>query len=234
MKPVTFLVFTFFLLFCGSTIVAAKPNMILIMADDIGYECFGTYGSKQYHTPNIDRMAENGMRFDHCYSQPLCTPSRIKIMTGISNVRNYAAFSVLRKDQKTIGHYMKDLGYRTMVAGKWQLLGAEHYSEAFRSKGSWPKKTGFDRVCLWQVDKLGNRYWKPKLYFDGKNNDFGKDDYGPDIVVDHISDFMEKQQNKDQPFFVYYPMILVHNPFLPTPDSESRSERTSKRTSRTW
>ena len=70
----------------------ARPNIILIMADDIGYECFGCYGSKQYDTPNIDRMAEQGMRFTHCYSQPLCTPSRVKIMTGLSNVRNYSAF----------------------------------------------------------------------------------------------------------------------------------------------
>ena len=201
--------------------VEEKPNIVLIMADDVGYECFGAYGSEQYRTPVLDRLAAKGMRFDHCYSQPLCTPSRIKIMTGISNVKNYAGFSILRNDQKTIGQYLKGQGYRTMVGGKWQLLGAEHYSKEFRGKGSWPEKTGFDRVCLWQVDKLGDRYWKPKLYFDGENHDFGKDKYGPDIVVDHICDFMEKNQATGDPFFVYYPMILVHSPFPPTPDSES-------------
>ena len=103
-----------------------RTNVILIMADDVGYECFGCYGSSQYRTPHIDRMAKRGIRFTHCYSQPLCTPSRVKLMTGLSNVRNYAAFSVLRRDQKTIGEYFREGGYRTAVAGKWQLLGAEH------------------------------------------------------------------------------------------------------------
>ena len=78
-----------------SQAAASRPGAILILADDIGYECFGCYGSTQYRTPNIDRMAKAGMRFTHCYSQPLCTPSRVKIMTGLSNARNYAAFSVL-------------------------------------------------------------------------------------------------------------------------------------------
>ncbi len=102
-------------------LAADKPNIILIMADDVGYECFGCYGSRQYQTPNIDRLARHGMRFRHCYSQPLCTPSRVKIMTGRYNARNYSAFSVLNRDQHTIGQYLRNAGYRTAVAGKWQL-----------------------------------------------------------------------------------------------------------------
>ena len=202
---------------------AARTNVIVIMADDIGYECYGTYGSKQYLTPNIDRLAEQGMKFEHCYSQPLCTPSRIKIMSGISNVRNYSGFSVLNRDQRTIGQYFRDAGYRTMIGGKWQLLGAKHYKEEFREKGSWPEDCGFDEHCLWQVDDLGDRFWNPKLRINGTNLQFSEDDYGPTIVNDHILRFMEK--NHDQPFLVYYPMILVHNPFLPTPDSEHRNNK---------
>lgn len=205
-----------------------KTNIILIMADDVGYECFGCYGSSQYSTPNIDRMAQNGMLFTHCYSQPLCTPSRIKIMTGISNVRNYSGFSILNSDQKTIGHYFKEAGYKTMVAGKWQLLGAEHYSKQFQGQGTWPETAGFDNSCLWQVDKLGSRYWQPLLYVDGKNQSFKQEsDYGPDIVNQHVLDFMEREQAK--PFLIYYPMILVHNPFDPTPDSKSRKSRNKQR-----
>ena len=196
-----------------------RPNVILIMADDIGYECFGCYGSQQYSTPNIDRMAERGMRFTHCYSQPLCTPSRVKIMTGISNVRNYSAFSVLRRDQKTIGEYFKDAGYQTAVAGKWQLLGAEHYSKQFRGKGTWPNKAGFDNLCLWQVDRLGGRFNNPLLWIDGKNRQFAETDYGPEQATRYLTTFMK--EHRDQPFFVYYPMILVHSPFVPTPDSRS-------------
>lgn len=59
-----------------------KPNIILIMADDIGYEAFGSYGNTNYKTPRLDKMASEGMQFNYCYSQPLCTPSRVKIMTG--------------------------------------------------------------------------------------------------------------------------------------------------------
>ena len=68
------------------------PNIVLIMADDMGYECLGCNGNTEYHTPNLDRLAEQGIRFDNCYSQPLCTPSRVKLMTGKYNFRNYEDF----------------------------------------------------------------------------------------------------------------------------------------------
>ncbi len=204
-----------------------QPNVILIMADDVGYECFSCYGSRQYKTPHIDRLARQGLRFRHCYSQPLCTPSRVKLMTGLSNVRNYSAFSVLNRDQKTIGQYMKAGGYRTAVAGKWQLLGSTQYAPRFRGKGTWPEKTGFEEICLWQVDRLGSRFWKPLLYINGTNRTFGPDDYGPDIVTKSVTDFIEA--NRDRPFFAYMPLIQVHSPFLPTPNSESRQSKNSQR-----
>ncbi|MCA9026773.1 MAG: sulfatase-like hydrolase/transferase [Planctomycetaceae bacterium] len=202
---------------------APRPNVILIMADDIGYECFGCYGSTQYSTPHIDRMAKRGMRFTHCYSQPLCTPSRVKLMTGLSNVRNYAAFSILRRDQRTIGQYFHDAGYHTAIAGKWQLLGADQYSKQFRGKGTWPQDTEFDEICLWQVDKMAERYHAPGLWINGENQQFGDDQYGPEICANFLIDFMKAHQ--DEPFFVYYPMILVHNPFVPTPDSASLTSK---------
>jgi arylsulfatase A len=219
------------LLILGTTVAQAadRPHVILIMADDIGSECFGCYGSRQYQTPNIDRLAEKGMRFTHCYSQPLCTPSRVKIMTGLSNARNYSGFSILNPDQKTIGHFMKDAGYQTFVAGKWQLLGAEQYSEEFRKKGAWPKDTGFDHHCLWQVDKLGSRYWQPLLNIDGETRQFGPDDYGPDLCAKSITNFLEKHHADEKPIFVYYPMILVHNPFETTPDTRNRNRRNAQK-----
>jgi arylsulfatase A len=208
-------------------VAAPKTNIILIMADDIGYECFGFAGSKQYKTPRLDQLVAEGMSFTHCYSQPLCTPSRVKLMTGLSNVRNYAAFSVLRQDQKTIGQYFQENGYRTCIAGKWQLYGAEHYAERFRGKGTLPEDAGFDSMCLWQVDKLGGRFWNPLLYVDGENKQFGTNEYGPDIATKHITDFIE--DHRSEPFFVYYPMILTHNPFVPTPDSENRMSKDSQK-----
>lgn len=202
---------------------ATKPNIILIMADYIGYECFGCYGSEQYSTPNIDRLAANGIRFTHCYSQPLCTPSRVKLMTGLSNARNYVAFSILKPGERTFAHYLKQAGYKTAVVGKWQLLGAEQYPERFRQRGVWPADAGFDRCCLWQVDKLGERYWNPLLFIDGENRQFTKQDYGPDIVSNYLLDFIT--ENREGPFFAYYPMILVHNPFEPTPDHPNRKKK---------
>lgn len=200
-----------------------KTNIILIMADDIGYECYGAYGGTSYSTPVLDKMAKQGMLFNHAYSNPVCTPSRVKIMTGLSNVRNYASFSVLKKTEKTIGHMMQDAGYKTAIAGKWQLYGAEHYEDAIRGKGSLPQNMGFDRQCLWQVDKSGSRFWGPTITIDGQIKKFGDDVYGPDVysqfLIDRITEY------KEEPFFLYYPMVLVHDPFVPTPDSANRNSK---------
>ncbi len=210
---------------------AERTNVILIMADDIGYECYGAYGGTSYKTPVLDKMAKEGMRFNHAYSNPVCTPSRVKIMTGLSNVRNYAAFGILRKSEKTIGNMMKDAGYRTAVAGKWQLLGTDHYPEETRGKGSWPRDTGFERHCLWKVDKAANRYWGPGITIDGEFKRFPEDVYGPDVYSQFLIDRMVEY--KDEPFFLYYPMALPHwghdaskedpRQFMPTPDSADRN-----------
>jgi len=87
----------------------------MIMADDIGYECYQAYGGTSYKTPVLNKMAAAGMRFTHAYSNPVCTPTRVKLMTGLSNVRNYASFSILKKSDRTIGHMMQEAGYKTMV-----------------------------------------------------------------------------------------------------------------------
>jgi arylsulfatase A len=204
-----------------------RTNIILIMADDIGYECYGVYGGTSYETPRIDRMAANGIRFMHCYSQPICTPSRVKIMTGLSNVRNYAGFSILKKNQQTFGHILKDAGYRTAVAGKWQLYGAEHYPTKYRAKGALPRQVGFERHCLWQIDKLGSRFWGPSVTIDGKLKVFDKETYGPDVYCQYLLDRMDEY--KEEPFFLYYPMALVHSPFVPTPDSADRNSRNKQK-----
>jgi len=206
---------------------ATQPNIILIMADDVGYECFGCYGSKQYATPNLDRLAAQGIRFRHAYAQPLCTPSRVKIMTGLSNVRNYSGFSILNRDQKTFADYLLEQGYRTAVVGKWQLYGARHYSEQFRGQGTLPPDAGFENYCLWQVEELGSRFDGPLLNIDGEHHQFDATAYGPDVATDYLLDFMAAES--DRPFFAYFPMILVHNPFVPTPDTEDRTSKNKQR-----
>ena len=190
------------------------PNVVLIMADDVGYECFGAYGSRQYQTPRIDKLADGGVRFTNCYSTPLCTPSRVALMTGASNVRNYADFGSLLPDQYTIANLFHDGGYATAVAGKWQLQGGGNAEGV-------PAGHGFDTYCLWNTPMTERRrFWNPSLESDGKILEVEEDDYGPDILADFLLRFIET--NKAKSFFVYYPMVLVHSPFVPTPHSENR------------
>ncbi len=198
-----------------------KPNVILIMVDDMGYECIGAYGNTEYTTPHIDQLAQNGIRVTQCFSQPLCTPSRVKLMTGKYNFKNYEKFGYLNPNQTAFGNIMQQAGYKTCIAGKWQLNG--HYSQ----EPDWqdlnrPYTFGFDSYCLWQLTKPkkeGERYANPLIVKDGQELKREPDAYGPDIFADYILDFID--QHKAQPFFVYYPMVLVHDPFVPTPDTET-------------
>lgn len=183
------------------------PNIVLIMADDMGYECLSANGGSPYQTPRLDALAAEGIRFAHCHSQPICTPSRVQIMTGIYNNRNYLRFGLLDPAAHTFGHALKAAGYATGIAGKWQLSGG---MEA-------PPHFGFDRFCLWQLDRRPRRYANPGFEIDGKRVDFADGQYGPDIASDYLCAFIEK--NKDRRFFAYYPMIPPHFPFEPTPDS---------------
>lgn len=195
-----------------------RPNIIVIMADDLGYETITANGGNSYNTPNIDQMAAEGIRFNHCYAQPLCTPSRVKLMTGIYNVRNYVKFGILDTSQTTFGHIFQKAGYATCIVGKWQL-GKDPMS---------PRWAGFDEHCLWQVRKgrtggKGNsrdtRFSEPILETNGTIKTYAKTDFGPDIVINYGLDFIERKAKKGEPFLLYYPMILTHCPFSPTPDS---------------
>ena len=148
-----------------------KPNVILIMADDMGYECLGSNGSTSYATPKIDALGEEGIRFTHCISQPLCTPSRVKIMTGLYNYRNYEYFDYLNPSQRTFGNIMHEAGYATCIAGKWQLNGISYKDEVPNWNDSLrPHHFGFDEYCLWQLTKPrseGERYAHPTIQQNG-------------------------------------------------------------------
>jgi arylsulfatase A len=191
----------------GSFAAEQRPNVILIMVDDFGYECITANGGESYQTPNIDRLAASGLRFENCHVQPLCTPTRVQLMTGRYNVRNYINFGTLLRTETTFGHLMKGAGYATGICGKWQL-GHEVDS---------PQHFGFEESCLWQQTRRPPRYTNPGLEYNGVEKDFTKGEYGPTLVNDFALGFIEK--NKEKPFFLYYPMILTHNPFQPTPDS---------------
>lgn len=191
----------------GPTSAAPRPNIILIMADDFGYECVRANGATSYETPHLDRLATTGVRFTHCYAQPLCTPTRVQLMTGQSNVRNYVRFGYLDPQQTTFAHLLKRAGYTTGIVGKWQL------GHGFKG----PAQFGFDEYCLWQLTRRPPRYANPGLEIDGREVDFKTGEYGPDIVHKYALDFISKHQTG--PFLLYYPMMLTHGPFQPTPDS---------------
>ncbi len=196
-----------------------RPNIVLIMADDMGYECVGANGNTEYKTPNLDRLAASGIRFENCYSQPLCTPSRVKIMTGKYNFRNYEDFGYLNPAEKTFGNLLREAGYETCIAGKWQLNGLNRNNPGNQDVTR-PNHFGFDEYFLWQLNRTraeGERYANPLLTQNGSDWPRDPDEYGPQVVTDYLTDFIERKSG--EPFFIYYPMLLPHDPFVPTPDS---------------
>ena len=197
---------------------AEKPNVIVIMADDIGAEGLNCYDSTVYTTPRLDQMAAEGARFQNAYATPLCTPTRVMLMTG--QYPNRTGFlSLIGKgpgmrmpsELKTFGHYFKEAGYHTAIAGKWQLGKFHEYPDQ-------PVEHGFDEYCMWTWQnrtKKTSRFYKPEIYQNGKYIQGSESDFGPDIYADFVLDFIDS--SKDDPFFIYFPMALVHSPFIEPP-----------------
>ena len=128
-------------------------------------------------------------------------------MTGIYNVRNYTQFGLLDPKATSFANLLKQAGYATAIAGNWQLGGGFDQ----------PRKFGFDEYCLWQLTRRPPRYANPGLEINGKAIDYKNGEYGPDLVNEYAFDFVKR--SKDRPFLLYYPMILTHDPWQPTPDS---------------
>ncbi|HEX8912972.1 MAG TPA: sulfatase-like hydrolase/transferase [Humisphaera sp.] len=195
---------------------ARRTNVVVILVDDLGYECLGANGGKSYRTPNVDALARTGVRFEQCYAQPNCTPTRVQLMTGLSNVRNYVDFGTLDRSATTFGHLFSRAGYATAIVGKWQLGSKD---------AGLPKHFGFDEHCLWALMGRGERYADPSLSINGDYKTLpGR--YGPDVCQQFAIDFVRK--NRDRPFLLYYPMILTHGRYEPTPDSQDYGRERAK------
>ena len=162
----------------------ARPNIVLIMADDFGYECVGANGCVAYATPRLDELARTGMRFEHCHVQPLCTPTRVQLMTGQYNDRNYIRFGILDPAAVTFANLLQQAGYKTCIAGKWQLLG----------EFAGPTHFGFDEYCLWQLNRRPSRYANPGLEVNGRRVDYVNGEYGPDLVQEYACEFMTRHK----------------------------------------
>ncbi|HAV63087.1 MAG TPA: arylsulfatase A [Verrucomicrobiales bacterium] len=197
-----------------------RPSIILIITDQQRYDTIGALGYPHVDTPNLDRLAAEGTRFEHCYSQPLCTPTRVQLMTGQYNFRNYEDFGYLRPQDATFAQLLQQAGYATAVAGKWQLNGLSHKKPRHDDPRR-ANEAGFDEYCLWQLTQPrspdAERFEKPWIEQNGRKLDTSDQDYGPDIFAGFIQDFITRK--RDQPWLVYYPMVLTHDPFVPTPAS---------------
>ena len=201
-----------------------KPNIILIVADDLGFETIGAYGGASYATPNIDALAASGVRFTHAYSTPLCSPSRVQLMTGRYTHRSYTQWGVLPPAEISFAQLLRNAGYATFAAGKWQLWGHQLLwdpdGDCCLHQGQTPDDAGFDDYLLWYVGGKGNRYADPLLWTAPDRSAEHAGQYGPAVVADFLIDRIERhvRTNPRQPFLAYYPMILPHAPFTPTPD----------------
>ncbi|MEW4564289.1 sulfatase-like hydrolase/transferase [Bremerella sp. JC770] len=225
------LVLAIVLLTATGVFAAERPNIILIMADDLGVEGLGCYGGTSYATPNLDRLAGQGQQFLHAYAQPLCTNTRVQLMTGKYNNRNWKYFGILDPAERTIGHFMQKAGYQTCMAGKWQLQSYDppDYpgAQMRRDTGMKVEDAGFDSFNMYHsghTELKGSRYANPTLNINGTLHENLEGKYGPDLWVEFINDYIRTASQKEEPFFVYYPMALPHWPMVPTPDSKEWSD----------
>ena len=180
---------------------ATKPNIIFILADDLGMDGVGCYGAETRKTPQIDKLAATGMRFQTCYAMPMCAPSRTTLISGRYPFRTGGLQQV--GIEQPIAKLLKQAGYVTGQAGKW------------RQTGGMPDDWGFDEYC--SDNTAGGWYWQDTYIKNGQTINAGKDAYNPDIIQAFTIDFIKR--HKDQPFFFYYAMHLVHTPIMNTPDS---------------
>jgi arylsulfatase A len=212
---------------------AKRPNIIYIMADDLGYAELGSYGQKKIRTPHLDQMAREGMRFTQHYTgAPVCAPARCSLMTGKHGGHAYVRdnFEIgdwdthrgqmpLKAEHTTIAETLKEKGYATGAFGKWGL-------GEVGSTGD-PLNQGFDRFVGYNCQRHAHNLYPRYLVEDSgkrtlKGNDRGLtgETYGPQVIADEMLKFVK--DHKDEPFFVYYPTVIPHLA-LQVPDEESKA-----------
>ncbi len=194
-----------------------KPNIIFILADDLGYPEISCNGADSYKTPNIDKLAAQGLRFTHAYANPLSGPSRAVLLTGRYGFRTGATnqdacSEVFSPSEKMLPTYLKSAGYASTAIGKWGQLPLD------------PSDFGFDEYLRFFGSGV---YWtepgkKQNYRVNGTDLVLKENEYMPDLMHKQMVEFISKNQNK--PFFAYYPLSHVHGEITRTPDSKSNKD----------
>ena len=202
-----------FVLVLASAIIASErpPNIIFIMADDLGYGDLSCYGQEKFATPNIDRLATEGMKFTQFYSgSTVCAPSRCSLMTGLHTGH---CFIRGNRDQKetegnwpipsetvTVAKVLKQAGYATGCFGKWGLGGPKSEGAACRQ--------GFDEFFGYYDQLKAHNYYPPFLHRNEEKIELDGKTYSHDLIEKEALGFIRK--NKDKPFFCYMPVTIPH------------------------
>ncbi len=220
---------------------ASRPNVVFMLADDLGQRDLGCYGSTFYETPHLDRMARQGARFTDAYAScPVCSPTRASIMvgkwpqrTGITDYIGAPAPERWKRNTKllpapyrdrldlaevTLAEAFRQAGYATFFAGKWHL-GPE---------GFWPEDQGFDinkGGCAWGAPSGGKRYFSP--YGNPRLPDGPPGEHLPDRLASETVRFIEA--NRHRPFFVYLAFYSVHTPLMAREDLRQKYEAKRRR-----
>jgi arylsulfatase A len=199
------------------------PNVIFVLADDLGFETLGAYGAKTYaglgpvKTPNLDALAKNGMKFTRCFATPVCSPARSELLTGQYNFhtgfidianRRGAVGSLDAQKHPTLPALLKDHDYITGVTGKWHLgAGPKGFPRPDQAQTDSPhvRACGFEQQYIFGGGHLVN-YGAPKV-----------GEYTPQWFHQWALKFIEDAARKDQPFFLYYASPIPHDPLKPTP-----------------
>jgi arylsulfatase A-like enzyme len=220
---------------CKATERQTRPNIIFVMADDMGYGDPGCYGQKRIATPNIDRLAQEGICFTDCYAgAPICAPSRSVLMTGqhtghtrvrgnmcpVGGSVGYKGSTKVRRmsltpEDKTVGHVLREVGYHTGLVGKWHL-GAYDPTAG-------PLDRGFDEFTGWLINEAqtGGYYPKQRVVnrkvVDVPARPDGSRPYSTDMCTDEAIEFIKKNGTGETSFFLYLAYNNPHSP-LEVPD----------------
>ena len=195
----------------GAQAPRRRPNILLILADDLGYGDLGCYGQRQILTPNLDRLAAEGIRFTQGYAgSTVCAPSRCCLFTGLhtghARIRGNGGGVSLQADDLTVTEVLKKAGYRTGMFGKWALGGL--------GNTGYPTKKGFDEWFGYFSQTHAHTYY-PEHLLNGDREvlvrgNFGafKKDYAPDLFTERALQFLAKKDGR--PFFLYLPYPIPH------------------------